>query len=77
MMRYAGGHLMPEEVLRGGGEERHDAIVLTQGRDRQIDHDSGPSQNLGQALTRDRVDARLRRCRHRLVTGRAQRRDEP
>jgi hypothetical protein len=38
--------------------------------------DSGPSENLGQAFARDRVDAGLRRCRYRLMAGCAEGRDE-
>ena len=46
-----------EEVVAGGREERHDLVVGERGRVGDVEHDIGAGDGLGDAFSRDGVDA--------------------
>ena len=75
-MLHTGGGFRRQDVPRRGQEEVHDLRVVPQRCIRDVDDYLGTLERFCQSLAGDRVDARVRRRRERLVAVLAQFLDE-
>jgi hypothetical protein len=67
MVAHTGWLLDCQEVADRGREELQHRLVLERGRVGHVDDDLGAGQDFGDPFAGNGVDARLRRCRDRLV----------
>jgi hypothetical protein len=76
VVRDPGRCLRREQVACRGLEELEHSVILERRRVRDVDHHRGTFHHLGQTLSGERVDARVRRRRHGLVSVLGERADE-